>query len=93
MSGHLEDLRLGGDGTAIKRYELRRNRLGKTGIEVREIFWHPWEILKDFGSKEVEPYTEKALKEFLMRIESDPVVEFSSVQQAASDWMKYHEVE
>jgi hypothetical protein len=91
VSGHLEDLRPGGDNVAVNRYEARRQRLEKTGLEVHEIFWHPWELLKDFGSTEVEPYTEKKLREFLLRIATDPVVEFSTVHQAVTDWAKHKE--
>jgi hypothetical protein len=91
VSGHLEDLRPGGDDVAVNRYEARRQRLEKTGLEVHEIFWHPWELLKDFGSTEVEPYTEKKLREFLLRIATDPVVEFSTVHQAVTDWAKHKE--
>jgi hypothetical protein len=93
VSGHLEEFRPGGGDTTINRYEVRRQRLEKTGLEVHEIFWHPWELLKDFGSAEVEPDTVNKLRDFLLRIAADPVVEFSTVRRAATDWVKYNEAE
>jgi hypothetical protein len=86
VAGHLEDIRSGGDNTAIIQYDKRRKRLASTGLEVHEIFWHPWELLEDFSSRKVEPHTEKTLKEFLFRIAPDTAVRFSTVYEAAMDW-------
>jgi hypothetical protein len=86
VAGHLEDMRPSGDATAIIQYNKRRERLASTGLEVHEIFWHPWELLEDFGSRNVEPHTEKTLKEFLLRVAPDTAVHFSTVYEAAMDW-------
>jgi hypothetical protein len=86
VAGHLEDMRPGGEATAIIQYDKRRERLTSTGVEIHEIFWHPWELLEDFGSRNVEPHTENTLKEFLLRIAPDTAVRFSTVYEAAMDW-------
>ena len=91
VSGHLEEFRSLGNHMTVKRYEARRERLDKTRLEVHEIFWHPWELLKDFTSTELEPDTIKVFKEFLLHIASDPVLEFSTVYQAAMDWVRNQE--
>ena len=86
VSGQVEDIRPGGEMVTITRYETRRKNLDSDSVEIHEIFWHPWELLEDFGSTNVELHTEKTLKEFLLRIAPDPDVHTSTVYEAAMDW-------
>ncbi len=86
VCGHVEGMRSGPQDITVSRFDLQRKRLASTGIEVFEVFWHPWELLGDFLSTNIEQQTVKNLKEFLLRIAPDPAVQFSTVYQAAMDW-------
>ena len=86
--GHLEDLRPGGSHGAATRFGPRRDRLASVGTDIHEIFWHPWELLQGYESRDEEPHTIRALREFLVGVGSDPEVCISSVYEAAMDWVQ-----
>lgn len=86
VTGHLMDLSPEGDGGAAKRYGPRRERLAVTRVEIHEVFWHPWELLQGHNSRNEEPSTQRALKEFMVEVGSDPDVRISSVYEAAMEW-------
>lgn len=86
VTGHLMDLSPGGNGEAVKRYTPRRERLAGAGVDIHEIFWHPWELLQGYNSWSEEPHIQQALMEFLIKVGTDPDVRISSVYEAAMDW-------
>jgi len=90
VSGHMPDFSPGAENAVWKRYALYRERVAATGVEIVEIYWHPYELLRGYDSWEEEPRTTQNLAAFLVQAGSDPAVRFSSVYDAAMDFAALH---
>jgi hypothetical protein len=65
---------------------LPQERLSTSGIEVFEIFWHPYELLQSYDSWDEDADIVLLLTQFLVEAGSDVNVSLSSVYSAAMDW-------
>ena len=76
-----------GKSIVVERYNLQRERVSTSRMEVFEFFYHPYELLSSYDSRDEDPRMIGLLTQFLVEAGSNAAVRLSSVYDAAMDWV------